>query len=146
MVVQYDWGTPLYAISIRLRDNILRKPLGLVFNAIDLEKEYDYFHYAILGLDYSMSACLILVPDSEKNIIRLKQMAVDKIYQKQGYGSKLVNYIEKDVKYLGYNYIELHARINAVGFYEKLGYHISGQVFVEVGIEHYKMRKRINNI
>jgi predicted GNAT family N-acyltransferase len=37
----------------------------------------------------------------------------------------------------------LHARLTAIGFYEKSGYVVSGGEFLEVGIPHVKMVKRI---
>lgn len=45
-------------------------------------------------------------------------------YQKQGYGSKLVNYWECEMKELGYNSVMTSTLINenAKFFYEKLGY------------------------
>ena len=36
-----DHGTPEYAQMIKLRDDILRKPLGLSFSPEELEKEKD---------------------------------------------------------------------------------------------------------
>ncbi len=41
----------------------------------------------------------------------------------------------------GYNRLIMHARKSVAGFYEKLGYKITGDEFVEVTIEHYTMEK-----
>jgi predicted GNAT family N-acyltransferase len=35
----------------------------------------------------------------------------------------------------------MHARINSIGFYEKMGYKKRGEEFVEVTIPHYLMEK-----
>jgi predicted GNAT family N-acyltransferase len=37
----------------------------------------------------------------------------------------------------------MHARVNAVGFYEKVGYRVHGDQFVEVTIPHYVMEKQL---
>ena len=37
-----DFGTPEYGQMIKLRDEILRKPLGLSFSESELEKEKNY--------------------------------------------------------------------------------------------------------
>ena len=37
----------------------------------------------------------------------------------------------------------MHARANAVGFYEKMGYKVIGDEFIEVTIPHYVMEKRL---
>ena len=43
----------------------------------------------------------------------------------------------------GYNKISMHARKNATGFYEKVGYKVVGDEFVEVTIPHYNMEKEL---
>jgi predicted GNAT family N-acyltransferase len=35
----------------------------------------------------------------------------------------------------------MHARKTAVPFYERIGYQVAGEEFLEVGIPHYEMRK-----
>jgi predicted GNAT family N-acyltransferase len=37
----------------------------------------------------------------------------------------------------------MHARKNAVGFYEKMGYKVRGEEFQEVSIAHYEMEKEL---
>jgi predicted GNAT family N-acyltransferase len=41
----------------------------------------------------------------------------------------------------GYKKITMHARQNAVGFYEKMGYRRVGDAFIEITIPHYVMEK-----
>ena len=55
-----------------------------------------------------------------------------------GYGLKILNHMIKDlsnVKELKY----LHAQVQVVGFYEKVGFKKIGDEFDEVGIMHFKM-------
>ena len=37
-----------------------------------------------------------------------------------------------------------HARKNALAFYKKLDYELVGDVFIEVGLEHYKLVKKLD--
>jgi len=37
----------------------------------------------------------------------------------------------------------MHARKNAIGFYEKMGYKVKGPEFQEVSIPHYEMEKKL---
>jgi predicted GNAT family N-acyltransferase len=37
----------------------------------------------------------------------------------------------------------MHARKNAVGFYEKMGYQVTGDEFTELTIPHYIMEKQL---
>jgi predicted GNAT family N-acyltransferase len=43
----------------------------------------------------------------------------------------------------GYKVLTMHARKNAVGFYEKMGYRVKGSEFQEVSIPHYEMEKQL---
>ena len=142
MIFQYDWGTPFYSASIYLRYDILRKPLGLNFGVSDLIKERHAFHFGLFDECFNIIACLYLIP--EKKYVHLKQMAVDEKYQGKGFGREIILVIEKYVLWLGYDLIYLHARASALGFYEKMGYEKISDVFEEVGIQHYKMKKKIN--
>ncbi len=141
MILQYDWGTALYDLSVDLRFRVLRKPLGLKFNKEILEREINCFHFGIFDECYNILACLYLIPEEEG--LHLKQMAVDTLFQRKGLGRKLIDDVENTMLYMGYNSIFMHARNTAVGFYEKLGYTKIGKEFEEVGIHHYKMVKKI---
>ncbi len=141
MILQYDWGTPLYDLSIDLRYKILREPLGLKFDKDSLEKETNCLHFGVFGECYNILACLYLVP--EKEGLHLKQMAVDTPFQRKGLGKKLIDDVENTMLCLGFDSIFMHARKTAIGFYEKLGYTKIGEEFEEVGIPHYKMLKKI---
>jgi predicted GNAT family N-acyltransferase len=59
-------------------------------------------------------------------------------------GSFLISESEKLAVAKGYNKIELHARDTAVEFYVKAGYSILGDVFQEVGINHFFMYKNLS--
>ncbi len=140
-VIRYDWGTPLYAESVALRSEILRKPLNLEFEVAELIGERDAMHYGLIDFcTYDLIACLYVKPTGTK--CRLKQMAVRENFQKKGFGKKLIKKVEKDLFLRGFESVELHARSSAIGFYESLGYQKEGDFFTEIGIRHIKMLKK----
>lgn len=140
MVIEIEFGTPLYDASVQLRDLILRRPLNLEFTAEQLASEYDSFHFAYMDEEYRMLGCLVMKPfDTET--VRMRQVAVDENYQKKGIGTSMVFFVEKWARDRGFKKIILHARDNAIPFYSRLDYEIKGKAFKEVGIEHYKMEK-----
>ena len=72
------------------------------------------------------------------NGIKMERFAVLMSERGNGYGLKILNHMIKDlsnVKELKY----LHAQVQVVGFYEKVGFKKIGDEFDEVGIMHYKM-------
>jgi ribosomal protein S18 acetylase RimI-like enzyme len=70
-------------------------------------------------------------------------MAVPKNLQGKGVGRALMQFAENIARDRGYRKITMHARKTATGFYEKLGYNISGGEFIEVTLPHVVMEKRL---
>ena len=127
-----------------LRNAVLRKPLGLNLYEQDLTLEKDYFRIAaFLKKDNSIAGSLLLVPIDDR-IIQMKQMAVKESLQTMGIGREIISFAETFIEDRGYNEIILNARKNALDFYLKMGYQVRGEEFVEVGIPHFKMVKKIN--
>ena len=95
-----DHGTPEYAQMIKLRDDILRKPLGLSFSPEELEKEKDNILIAAFDDDQMLGCCMLV--EEEPEVIRLRQMAVLNDLQGKGIGRALMNFnsIGKRIKLL----------------------------------------------
>lgn len=139
---EYQFGTPQYAQSIELRDDILRAPLGLDFTVKMLEVEWQDIHIGAFDDSGEICACLVLSPMTD-DAIKMRQVAVKKSLQGQGIGSDLVHFTEALLRLKGYTKIELNARLTAVKFYQRLDYDIVGDEFFEVGIAHFRMEKNI---
>ena len=70
-------------------------------------------------------------------------MATAEKVRGKGYGIQLVKALEEYAAKNGMTSILLHSRHYAAGFYEKLGYKITSDVFQEVGMDHFAMEKEI---
>jgi len=136
-----DHGSPEYRQMIKLRDDILRKPLGLIFTDEELEKEKDNMLIAAFE-DETILGCCMLVDDLPPGV-RLRQMAVLNDLQGKGIGRALMNFAENLARDRGFRKIVMHARKNAVGFYEKMGYRVNGDEFTEINIPHFVMEKQL---
>jgi len=136
-----DYGTPQYKEMIELRKMILRDPLGLKFIETELEREKDDILLGSFDDDVLEGCCLLT--ETKKDTVRLRQMAVLDGLQGKGIGKALMLFAENVARDAGYKNISMHARASAIGFYEKLGYHITGNEFLEVTIPHYEMEKEI---
>jgi ribosomal protein S18 acetylase RimI-like enzyme len=129
---------PHYQALVDLRYRLLREPLGIAREAMDLTRDGDCV-YVIAVEDHAVLGVVALeLPTS-----RLRQMAVRSDLQRSGIGQKLVQHLETEARARGLRHIELHARETAIGFYEKLGYEVLGSVFTEVGIPHFSMTKTL---
>ena len=136
-----DHGSPEYRQMIKLRDDILRKPLGLTFSNDEIEDEKDNLLIAAFE-DEDMLGCCMLVEEIP-GTIRLRQMAVLNDLQGKGIGRALMQFAENLARDRGYKILSMHARKNVVGFYEKMGYRTKGDEFIEVTIPHYVMEKEL---
>lgn len=134
-----DFQSPLYEQVLALRNEILRRPLGLDLYEEDLSEEKN--QYIIVALEHQKVLACLMIQIEDKDTVKLRQMAVDTKIQKKGLGSTLMQYAETFCSLNEYNNIVLHARKTAILFYEKLGYTIVGHEFLEVGIPHLKMQK-----
>ncbi|MFL5788609.1 MAG: GNAT family N-acetyltransferase [Flavisolibacter sp.] len=136
-----DYGTEEYEEMLKLRDEILRKPLGLHFSPEEVEKEKSNLLIAAYE-DKKMLGCCMLVQENP-GTVRLRQMAVINDLQGKGIGRALMQFAENLARDRGYKKITMHARKNAIGFYEKLGYRKVGKEFFEITIPHYVMEKEL---
>jgi predicted GNAT family N-acyltransferase len=136
-----DHGSEEYRQMVKLREDILRKPLGLSLSPDELENEKDNM---LIGAfeDEDMLGCCMLVEEN-RDTVRLRQMAVLNDLQGKGIGRALMNFAENLARDRGYKKLSMHARKNVVGFYEKMGYKVQGDEFVEVTIPHYVMVKKL---
>jgi GNAT superfamily N-acetyltransferase len=136
-----DHGSNEYRQMVKLRDDILRKPLGLGFAPYELEKEKDNMLIGAFEDDDMLGCCMLV--EENPGMVRLRQMAVLNDLQGKGIGRALMNFAENLARDRGYKIISMHARKNAIGFYEKMGYKVSSPEFMEITIPHYVMEKQL---
>lgn len=134
--------------TFAVRQPVLRpgKPIETChFDGDDLPttKHFGFFEDdVLLGI---ASVFEVQNPDFENaNQLQLRGMAVVPNQQKKGIGEQLVKRCERHAIQNDYGLIWFNAREIAIGFYQKLGYQISGESFDIAGVgTHYKMFKKL---
>jgi predicted N-acetyltransferase YhbS len=139
LVVPY--ASDEYQAALRLRESILRQPLGLKLTEEDLRRDKKS-HHIVAKLEDEVIACLILSP-TDDGWIQMRQVAVSEAHQRQGVGQALIEDAEFFARESGYKRIFCKARDTAVPFYLKLGYEKAGQAFTSLGIQHWRMEKML---
>jgi predicted GNAT family N-acyltransferase len=143
MVIEIaPYSSDFYQKSLQLRDQELRKPLGLDLTSVDTSDDIDHVHFVAVE-DEEVVGIVVLVPNYHPKVGKLRQMATAEKVRGQRIGVALVQKLEEYAHENRMNKIELHARDYAKGFYSKLGYKITSDVFYEVEIPHYKMEKNL---
>ena len=135
---QVGHGTDRWRETVRLRDVVLRAPLGLAFTDDELAAEASQLHLA-LHVDDALAAVVVLVP----SVGKLRQMAVVERFRGLRLGTALVGAAEREMRARDVERVVLHARMAAASFYARLGYVAEGAEFMEVTIPHLLMSKRL---
>lgn len=136
-----EYGSDEYSAARELREEVLRRPLGLTLSPSDLAGEDEQWHFG--GFERGeLVACVIAAPQGGQQA-KLRQMAVDPRWRGTGCGRGLLEVVERELAQRGIRKILLHARLDAVGFYERLGYTKWGEEFQEISLPHVAMRKEL---
>ncbi|MEE9309644.1 MAG: GNAT family N-acetyltransferase [Cocleimonas sp.] len=67
------------------------------------------------------------------------RIAVLKSARKQGVGAMVLEALVGEAKKRHYNRVYLGSQMHATVFYEKLGFHVCGEIFMDAGLEHVEM-------
>lgn len=83
---------------------------------------------------------------NQPHVAQIRYMAADPAWQGKGAGRKVLALLEKKAEELGAQTIMLHARENAIPFYVRNNYLITGTAPTLYGvIPHVRMEKKIEN-
>ena len=135
-----DTRDPLYESETKLRSKILREPFGFPPGAEIFPFENASLHLVAVEGD-AVVGCVLFHPEGKTG--RMYQMAVSEPHRGEGIGRRLVAELEEHLREKEFEEIYLHARDYAVSFYEQLGYEAEGEMFMEIGIEHRLMKRRL---
>ncbi|PZF72908.1 GNAT family N-acetyltransferase [Taibaiella soli] len=135
---QITTSDPLFTQVWQLREDVLRRPLGLSLQDEDLSNEADETIFVGVEDDRVIGCVMVKKLD---DVAKVRQMAIAAEMQGGGIGRLLMTEAEDWIWENGFKKISLHARVSAATFYEKLGYEVVGDVFTEVNIPHVKMEK-----
>lgn len=139
-LMQIEHGSHRYQQMVQLRDEVLRRPLGLTFSPEQLETENDILVGAFE--DDRILGCCILTPIDHETV-KLRQMAVARKQQHKGIGYSIMQFAENLARDKGYKTVTMNARDTAIGFYQKMGYQVVGDSFIEVTVPHHVMVKKL---
>jgi len=139
----FSYDSPEYQQELQLRDEVLRRPLGMSLKNDNLENDRVSIHVGAFDTEINQMLGVLLLTPFENGTLKMRQVAVWQSEQRQGIGRSLVAYAEQYALENGFTEMLLHARQVAMDFYCKLGYEAVGDEFLEVNIPHYKMRKML---
>ncbi|MGI8604178.1 MAG: GNAT family N-acetyltransferase [Verrucomicrobiales bacterium] len=126
----------------RLREEVLRIPLGLQFDRAQLAAEGLPQRHLAAWINNQLAGCAVLTPVSHHEA-RVRSVAVAVEYQRRGAGTALMAAATELARKLEFRRLVLDARVTAQPFYEKLGYVVEGTAFTKIGLPHVFMCRTI---
>jgi GNAT superfamily N-acetyltransferase len=142
LIFEAPLGSDLYAQALRLREAILRKPLGLVVTHEELADDTMRQHFCAVTCGAVVGT--VSLRPLDETTLHLKQMAVSEARRRMRIGAQLLAHAEGWATDAGFRLMVVHARIGAEGFYLKLGYAQEGAPFEENTIPHIRVTKRLS--
>lgn len=79
----------------------------------------------------------------EPGVVRVGRMAVLAPHRGGGLGRRVLDALIDAARAAGHATVMLHAQQSAIGFYDRAGFEAFGPAFVEAGIVHQEMRRRL---
>jgi len=77
------------------------------------------------------------------NQAKLERMAILKPFRRQGVGRGIISFLNEELRNRQIVQIVLHAQYPVAAFYKSCGFGESGSPFLEAGIKHIKMQRRL---
>ncbi|TWR29363.1 GNAT family N-acetyltransferase [Mucilaginibacter pallidiroseus] len=122
-------------LTWQLRRDVLYP--GKYKHDMEMEEDNEGYHFGAFT-DNKLVAVISLFKHSDHHW-QFRKFAVSEVLQGTGIGTQLLNYITNFVLNEGGQLLYCHARLSAIGFYEKHGYKQVGDVFNKGGIDFIRM-------
>lgn len=146
--MKFKWSNDLD--SDVYRDGLkIRKKVFVEEQHVPLDREIDKYEadcYYCVGYEngepVSTTRLLPVTPD----LVKIQRMAVLADYRLGGFGRQQIEECIQKAVQERYNTVVLGAQIQAIGFYERLGFEQVGEKYMDAGIKHIDMEMSINKV
>ena len=133
----------VYQQSLRIRHTVFVKeqqvPLTL---EIDQNEAY-CIHFVLFDDADTPVATLRNLPDKSGKQALIQRVATLQPYRGNGYAFDLMTEALSFLTRQQFEFVELHAQLKAIPFYEKLGFTPFGDEFLDADIKHLAMKKTV---
>ncbi|MEH7378738.1 GNAT family N-acetyltransferase [Neobacillus drentensis] len=128
----------------------IRKEVFVKEQGVPLEDEFDQFdtlsglceHILVHYKEQPVGTGRIRFIDG---VGKLERICILEPYRKFGLGKIIIKALEEIAEERGASQVKLHGQTQAEGFYKKLGYRTSSNIFMEDSIPHILMLKELSS-
>jgi predicted GNAT family N-acyltransferase len=128
------------AAALALRSRVFCGEQGVSFEADQDGRDDEATHIVAVEDEVVIGTCRLLF---RGNMARLGRLAVERERRGDGVAAAILREADRVAVEAGAESIALHAQTYALALYENAGYAEYGPPFVEEGIEHVAMEKRL---
>ncbi|PTY75874.1 GNAT family N-acetyltransferase [Heyndrickxia sporothermodurans] len=123
----------------------IRKKVFVEEQHVDVEEEIDQYeenseHFVLYDENNAAGAGRFRILDGKGKVERI---CILPAYRGKGAGKIVMDAIEQYATQQDVHVLKLNAQTHAIPFYEKLGYKVISEEFMDAGIPHKTMEKRI---
>jgi len=126
--------------ALDLRERIFCGEQGVSFEADQDGRDAEATHIVAIDDGVVIGTCRLLF---RGEVARLGRLAVESGRRGDGVAAKILSEADRVATEAGAQAIALHAQTYAQSLYERAGYEEYGPTFVEEGIQHVAMEKRL---
>ena len=124
--------------ALELRYRVFCDEQGVTFEAEQDGRDPEALHIVAFEDGRLVGTCRLLFDD---DLARLGRMAVEPGLRGRGVGAAILDAAEAESRRAGAERIRLHAQTAARALYERGGFEVRGELFMEEGIPHLTMEK-----
>ncbi|RCH54995.1 N-acetyltransferase [Mucilaginibacter hurinus] len=125
-------------LTWRLRRDVLYP--GKNMHEMEMEEDNDGFHFGAFKNNNLVGVVSVFQIGED---FQFRKLAIDRLCQKQGIGSAVMKYIIDFVKTNGGKRLWCNARVEAIDFYLKRGFSVTGEKFSRDGIDYEIIEKAL---
>lgn len=138
-----DTLSDVYVQSLKIRNAVFVKEQQVPLS-LEIDKNEAYCVHFVLYLDDGTAvATLRILPSENGKQALIQRVATLQAYRGQGYATQLIVHVLDFLKVQQFEIAELHAQLQAIGFYEKFDFKAFGDEFDDAGIRHIAMKKAV---
>ncbi|HDJ2918344.1 TPA: GNAT family N-acetyltransferase, partial [Staphylococcus aureus] len=108
--------------------------------------EYESESIHLIGYDNEQPVATARIRPINETTVKIERVAVIKSHRGQGIGRMLMQAVESLAKDEGFYVATMNAQCHAIPFYESLNFKMRGNIFLEEGIEHIEMTKKLTSL
>ncbi len=128
------------AEALALRERVFCGEQGVSFEADQDGRDGEATHIVAVDDGVVIGTCRLLFRGT---VARLGRLAVQRERRGESVAVDILSEADRIARRAGSESIALHAQTYAQALYERAGYEVYGPTFVEEGIEHVAMEKRL---